>query len=246
MSDGDRYQLVLKIVRLAKKLGKEANMDFASVGKESLESLQDTLSKLQAEAEASGAAEPAAEKAKDEKALAPPTEADTSEAEAEPAKKTRKRSVKKGTTTRARRGRRGRKKKEEAAEEPEGIDITIPEEDLPKPNPDADKALIVDACYSGGMVGGGTDLDNRPQLGNCMWLLSQDESDGDPGLDEYGQYLKDALTKGADGHYRGDSDKDGDVDMNEWLCYAVNKRGGICSLTKYNPDIFTFHKGGCF
>lgn len=100
---------------------------------------------------------------------------------------------------------------------------------------DAAKAVIVDACYSGGMIGGGHDMDSKSgDIGYLSWLLSVPEDERDAGMDEYGDPLSDALSTDSKGDYKADKNKDGHVDIGEWLEYGCNQHGGYWSAT-YDP-----------
>ncbi len=97
------------------------------------------------------------------------------------------------------------------------------------------KVAIVDACYSGGMIGGADDIDKASML-NLTYLLSVPETQADQGLYEYAAWLEEATEKNA--HYKGDKDKDGSVTIGEWLDYAHQKRialkkGGVCGSTPW-------------
>lgn len=79
------------------------------------------------------------------------------------------------------------------------------------------KIVIFDSCFSGGMIGGTDDIDARSA--NTAWLLSAAEDARDPGLNNFASALTEAL-KVEGGTFKGDSNKDLKLEINEWLEYA--------------------------
>ena len=88
-------------------------------------------------------------------------------------------------------------------------------------NPSVPKVVIVDACFSGGMINGADDI-NKSSMLNLAYMLSVPEADIDQGLYEYPAWLEEAIEKNT--HYKGDKNEDGSVTIGEWLDYAHQKR----------------------
>jgi len=94
---------------------------------------------------------------------------------------------------------------------------------LNKINDKTHKLVIVDACYSGGMVKGADDID-RSTMSNLVYLLSVPEDQRDQGLWEFPNWLEEALKLDSKNKYPGDSNGDGKVTIGEWVDYAYSKR----------------------
>lgn len=90
-------------------------------------------------------------------------------------------------------------------------------------NDQAHKLVIVDSCYSGGLVGGADDID-RSSMHNLVYLLSTKEGEADCGLYEYPNWLEEAIKMSTDGKLNGDSDGNGTVSLGEWVDYGYKKR----------------------
>lgn len=95
------------------------------------------------------------------------------------------------------------------------------------------KIVIFDSCFSGGMVGGTDDIDAKSK--NTAWLLSAAEDARDPGINNFASALTEAL-KVEGKTFKGDSNKDLKLDIDEWLKYAAENTKDGTKVYNWNID----------
>lgn len=92
--------------------------------------------------------------------------------------------------------------------------------------------VIIDACYSGGFVGGTQDLN---ALDNLLFMAACTETQTAAGGDPYSEFTA-QLIGGLAGSMPADTDLDGMLTFNEWFLYAFTHTSGQTPIS-YTSDL---------